>query len=125
MRQDGGADEGAGEGVPSTEVKEDSLGWRCSHKDPPIDGQEVYYFGPEIGIGIGHYKYEEQVISKKGHPDVHLCPHIFTNNKFGVVDACDAPRWRPYDSERAKGWVPIPPVAYLPEIIEILAERKQ
>lgn len=101
--------------------KADRLGWRCSHKDPPQNGQEVYYFGPHIGIGIGHYRYEEQVIKgRKGGPDVKLCPHIFTNNTFGVVDACDAPRWQPYDASRAKSWVPIPPVDYLQEILEIL-----
>jgi hypothetical protein len=125
MRQDGGVDGGAGEGVSEEALEPDRLGWRNSHKDPPAGGQEVYYFGPDIGIGIGHYKYEEQVIkSKKGHPDVHLCPHIFTNNEFGVVDACDAPRWQPYDAKRAKSWVPIPPVEYLQEIMENLSSQK-
>lgn len=78
--------------------------WNNSHTNPPEQGQKVYYFGVNIGIGIGHYKYEEQSVN--GHP---LCPHIFTNVKFGIVDACDAPFWLPYDEERAKGWVPIIP----------------
>lgn len=93
--------------------------WNDSHKNPPEVGQEVYYFGPNIGIGIGHYKYEEQVIkSKKGNPDIELCPHIFTNNKFGVVDACDAPFWYPYDAERAKGWCPIIPAIYTKDLYD-------
>lgn len=74
-----------------------------------------------IGIGIGHYKYEEQVIKgSKGGKDIQLCPHIFTNNVFGVVDACDAPRWRPYDPEHAKGYAPMPPYDYIKQIAEEL-----
>jgi len=93
--------------------------WNCSHKNPPEVGQEVYYFGPHIGIGIGHYRYEEQVIkSEKGHPDIQLCPHIFTNNSFGVVDACDAPFWLPYDAERAKSWCPIIPEQYTKDLYD-------
>jgi hypothetical protein len=87
--------------------------WNNSHKNPPATGQKVYYFGENIGIGIGHYKYEEQVIkSTKGNKDIELCPHIFTNVSFGVVDACDAPYWLPYDEERAKSWCPIVPEEY-------------
>lgn len=87
--------------------------WNNSHKNPPAVGQKVYYFGTNIGIGIGHYHYEQQVIkSKFGNPDIELCPHIFTNVSFGVVDACDAPYWIPYDEERAKSWVPIIPKEY-------------
>lgn len=99
----------------------DKFGWRNSHKDPPAVGQEVYYFGPNIGIGIGHYKYEEQrIVGTKGNKDIELCPHIFTNNHWGVVDACDAPHWQPYDPESAKSWVPMPPVGYMREIVSDL-----
>lgn len=99
----------------------DQFGWRNSHKDPPAVGQEVYYFGPNIGIGIGHYKYEEQrIVGTKGNKDIELCPHIFTNNHWGVVDACDAPYWQPYDPERAKSWSPMPPVGYMREIVSDL-----
>jgi hypothetical protein len=89
------------------------MDWNNSHKNPPEPGQKVYYFGPEIGIGIGHYKYEEHVIkSRKGNKDIELCPHVFTNVNWGVVDACDAPYWLPYDEEQAKSWVPIVPKEY-------------
>lgn len=27
--------------------------WNNSHKNPPQSGEKVYYFGPNIGIGIG------------------------------------------------------------------------
>lgn len=97
----------------------DTFGWRDSHKDPPAVGQEIYYFGPNIGIGVGHYHYEEQrIISEKGNKDIELCPHIFTNNCWGVVDGCDAPCWQPYNAERAKSWSPIPPVKYLQQLAE-------
>ena len=33
----------------------------------------------------------------------------FLNNSWGVCDADDAPWWMPYDPERAKSWVPLPP----------------
>jgi hypothetical protein len=99
----------------------DRLGWRNSHKNPPEVGQEVYYFGPNIGIGIGRYHYEEQrIVSEKGNRDIELCPHIFTNNHWGVVDACDAPYWQPYDPERAKSWCPVIPVGHMREIVDML-----
>lgn len=81
--------------------------WNKSHTNPPEQGQKVYYFGENIGIGIGHYRYEENSVN--GQP---LCPHLFQNVNFGIVDACDAPYWLPYDEERAKGWCPIIPEEY-------------
>jgi len=97
--------------------------WNNSHKNPPTEGQKIYYFGPHIGIGIGHYSYQEDRGFFPYHYDenglkvneekkIDLCPHIFTNEKFGVVDACDAPFWLPYDEERAKSWCPIIPEEY-------------
>jgi|688.fasta_scaffold1063316_1 hypothetical protein len=97
--------------------------WFNSHKNPPEVGQKIYYFGPHIGIGIGHYSYQEDRGFFPYHYDenglkvneekkIDLCPHIFTNEKFGVVDACDAPFWLPYDEERAKSWCPIIPEEY-------------
>lgn len=87
--------------------------WNNSHKNPPRQGQEVYYFGVNIGIGIGHYSYEERTITnERNGKRIDLCPHVFRNNNWGVVDACDAPFWLPYDAERAKHWVPIIPKEY-------------
>ena len=34
--------------------------WNNSHKNPPQSGQKVYYFGPNIGLWIGHYSYEDE-----------------------------------------------------------------
>jgi hypothetical protein len=87
--------------------------WKSSHNFPPEKDQEVYYFGHNIGIGIGKYHYEEREVN-----GTKLCPHIFVNNKFGVVDACDAPFWIPYDAEKAKGWCPIIPKEYTKGIYE-------
>ncbi len=109
----------------------DRFGWRNSHKDSPAMGQEVYYFGPNIGIGIGRYSYEENRsfrpysydeagVKVYDDKEIELCPHIFTNNKWGVVDACDAPRWQPYNPERAKSWSPMPPVGYIRQIVHDL-----
>jgi hypothetical protein len=96
--------------------------WNSSHNNPPAVGQKVYYFGPNIGIGIGHYSYEERTMipytyndkNEKEYTDkaIKLCPHVFTNVSFGVVDACDAPLWLPYDEDRAKSWCPIIPEQY-------------
>ena len=45
--------------------------WKNSHKNPPSPGQEVYYFGPNIGIGIGKYHYEERTLkSTMGNKDI-------------------------------------------------------
>ena len=97
--------------------------WNNSHKNPPTVGQKVYYFGPNIGLWIGHYTYEDgrsfnpyyynddgQIVYED--KKVELCPHIFTNTRFGFCDACDAPYWLPYDEEKAKCWCPIIPPEY-------------
>ena len=97
--------------------------WNNSHKNPPVEGQKIYYFGPQIGIGIGHYNYIENRVIHPYYYDengvkvyeeksIELCPHIFTNIDSGMCDACDAPFWLPYDEERAKGWCPIIPTEY-------------
>lgn len=97
--------------------------WNNSHKNPPKIGEKVYYFGPNIGIGIGYYSFVEQrsfkpySYDKSGEKvyedeEISLCPHVFENVNFGVVDACDAPFWLPYDDERAKSWCPIIPEKY-------------
>ena len=93
--------------------------WNNSHKNPPQSGEKVYYFGPNIGIGIGFYSFVENRSFDPYYYDeggkvyedksIELCPHIFENVSFGVVDACDAPYWLPYDEERAKSWCPIIP----------------
>ena len=97
--------------------------WNNSHKNPPESGQKVYYFGPNIGLWIGHYSYEDERSFTPYYYDengvkvyeekvVELCPHVFTNVDTGVCDACDAPYWLPYDEERAKSWCPIVPKEY-------------
>ena len=99
--------------------------WNNSHKNPPTIGQKVYYFGPNIGLWIGHYSYEERSFRPyyynenrvKVYEDkvIELCPHLFTNTNdiyWGIVDACDAPYWLAYDEERAKSWCPIIPKKY-------------
>ena len=92
--------------------------WNNSHKNPPTEGQKVYYFGPNIGIGIGHYCYREETLYPHSKKPIELCPHIFENVSFGVVDACDAPYWLPYDEERAKSWCPIIPEKYTKDLYE-------
>lgn len=93
--------------------------WNDSHKNPPADGQKVYYFGENIGIGIGHYSYDEdQHIMMQDGRRVNLCPHLFRNVDWGLVDACDAPFWLPYDEERAKSWCPIIPRAYTKDLYD-------
>jgi len=98
--------------------------WNNSHKNPPAVGQKIYYFGPNIGIGIGHYSfiekrsfnpyyYDENGVKVYEEKEINLCPHVFTNQaKPWTCDACDAPFWLPYDEERAKSWCPIIPEKY-------------
>jgi hypothetical protein len=92
--------------------------WNSSHNEPPEVGQKVYYFGENIGIGIGFYTYEERTLYPESKNPIQLCPHVFTNVGFGVVDACDAPFWLPYDEERAKCWSPIIPEQYTKDLYE-------
>ena len=97
--------------------------WNNSHNNPPEVGQKVYYFGPNIGLWIGHYSYHEGRKIESYYYDennspvvdktIDVCPHVFTNHhNGGVCDACDAPFWLPYNEEKAKGWCPIIPEQY-------------
>ena len=92
--------------------------WNNSHKNPPQQGQKVYYFGENIGIGIGHYYYDEDqhIDTKNGR--IELCPHLFKNVDWGLVDACDAPFWYPYDEKRAQSWCPIIPEQYTKDLYD-------
>ena len=92
--------------------------WNNSHKNPPKNGEKIYYFGPHIGIGIGYYKYEERTIFQDTKNPIELCPHTFKNVDFGFVDACDAPFWLSYDEERAKSWCPIIPKEYTKDLYD-------
>lgn len=95
------------------------MDWNNSHNNPPENGQKVYYFGPHIGIWVGTYQHKiNGVNTNKGY--VELCPHLFyCDDGFGVVDACDAPFWLPYDAEReSKGWRPIVPPKYTKDLYD-------
>lgn len=97
-------------------------GWTKCKDQLPEPGQIVYYFGPYIGIGIG--RFDPTIETKCCHEDdngnmvveempqklIDMINHNkFINLQFGVVDADDAPFWREYNPEHAKGWCPIPP----------------
>jgi len=102
--------------------------WNNSHKNPPKEGQKVYYFGPNIGLWIGYYSYhndrkiETYSYNENNSPVtekvIDVCPHVFTNVNNGVCDACDAPFWLPYDDEKAKSWCPIIPKEYTKGLYE-------
>lgn len=97
-------------------------GWIHAREKLPEQGQEVYYFGPVIGIYIGKFDAtvstkgwtvddsgEEVLVDLPERVVAAICHNKFHNNDWGVVDTDDAPWWRPYDPERAKSWVPLPP----------------
>jgi hypothetical protein len=97
-------------------------GWTRCKDQLPEPGQIVYYFGPYIGIGIGRFDptiqtqcYHEDengnlVVEEMSQKLIDMINHNkFINTRFGVVDADDAPFWREYNEENAKGWCPIPP----------------
>lgn len=94
--------------------------WHDSHKKPPFPGQKVYYFGKNIGLWVGTYKYEPNGIHKNNGDYVELCPHLFFPlDNFGVVDACDAPYWLPYEEERElSGWRPIIPENFTKDLYD-------
>lgn len=92
--------------------------WNNSHKNPPEIGQKIYYFGPNIGIGVGYYSYQERTLYAETDKPIELCPHLFENVDWGLVDACDAPFWLPYDEERAKSWCPIIPEKYTKDLYD-------
>lgn len=97
-------------------------GWiRCCNQ-LPAPGQEVYYFGPNVGLHIGRFdptvetkcwvmnEAGEEVLEDMPERVINAINHNkFINNDWGVCDADDAPWWMPYDAVRAKSWVPLPP----------------
>ena len=57
----------------------------------PINGQKVYYFGPDIGVWRGRYEI---------HWDDVVSPHILICEESpGIVDRMDAPWWMPYEGQ--------------------------
>lgn len=64
----------------------------------PTHGQNVWYYGPLIGVWSGKYEY---------HPEDQFSPHLFfCGSEPGVVDRMDAPYWMPIESSEQK---PNPP----------------
>lgn len=97
-------------------------GWIHASQRLPEAGQEVYYFGPHIGLHIGKFdptiqtkgwvenEHGESVLEDLPEQVVAAINHNkFLNNSWGVCDADDAPWWLPYDAERARSWCPLPP----------------
>jgi hypothetical protein len=72
--------------------------WIECRERMPINGQEVWYWGPCIGVWRGHYRIERRDA---------FCPHLFICGESpGVVDRMDAPFWMPYETGAAR---PSPP----------------
>lgn len=72
--------------------------WIDAMQTLPTHGQEVWYYGPMIGVWKGTYQF---------HPDDPFSPHLFfCGEGLGVCDRMDAPFWMPASDER-----PTPPVA--------------
>ncbi|NDD53224.1 hypothetical protein EBZ39_05010 [bacterium] len=103
-------------------------GWIRSRAQLPEKGQMVYYFGHNIGLHIGRFDPTVETRCCYEGPDGKLVEedmpqHVidainhnkFINNDWGVCDADDAPWWMPYDEERAKSWVPLPPDYVIPD----------
>lgn len=108
--------------VPEPDPARGLYGWIRARLRLPKEGQEVYYFGPNIGIHIG--KFDSTIETKcwveneagecvledlPEHVIAAINHNKFRNNDWGVVDTDDAPWWQPYNPERAKSWVPLPP----------------
>jgi hypothetical protein len=103
-------------------------GWiRCVDRLPE-EGQKVYYFGHPVGLNIGTFDPrvqtkalaendagEEVVVDLPAEVIAMINHNKFINAAWGVCDADDAPWWMPYDEEKAKYWVPIPPDYVIPE----------
>lgn len=111
----------------------DNDGWIRAKDQLPAEGQMVYYFGPALGIYIGTFDSTVQTQccteDENGNVVYEDMPQriidAINHNKFlnvdwGVVDTDDAPWWRPYDEQRAKSWVPMPPSGYMREIVAMM-----
>lgn len=75
-------------------------GWNDAMTTLPEHGQQVWYFGPMLGVWRGHYEF---------HADDMCSPHLFICGESpGVCDRMDAPYWMPYADGQDR---PDPPVA--------------
>ena len=99
----------------------------------PVDGQEVYYFSPILGLWRGKYKYSPptHTVDEEGnqHPVSEklaalVSPHVFVGGG-GCCDTDEVTHWKPYDEETKKheeqGWIPLPPMYSPPELDELRA----
>jgi hypothetical protein len=57
----------------------------------PINGQEVWYFGPPIGVWRGHFKIDW---ADGFSPYLFICGE----ESFGCVDHMDVTHWMPYEA---------------------------
>lgn len=65
--------------------------WISFFSQQPDVGQDIYYYGPPIGVWRGVYAYS---------PDDPVSPHIIhCAERPGVVDRMDAPWWQPFDGQ--------------------------
>lgn len=65
------------------------MGWVNAMESLPQQGQEVWYYGPYLGVWRGRYEF---------HADALASPHLFICGESpGVCDRMDAPWWMPLD----------------------------
>jgi hypothetical protein len=94
----------------------------------PVDGQELYYFSPILGLWKGKYKYSPTTHSVDAEGNQHpiseklaalISPHVFIGGG-GCCDTDEVTHWQPYDEQRAaQGWVPLPPMYAPPEMEDL------
>ena len=94
----------------------------------PVDGQELYYFSPILGLWKGKYKYSPTTHSVDAEGNHHpiseklaalISPHVFIGGG-GCCDTDEVTHWQPYDEKRAaEGWVPLPPKYEPPEMEDL------
>lgn len=65
----------------------------------PINGQQVWYYGPAIGVWRGHYEIDKTQEGQELFRQYGVPPHLFVcgEQSWGVVDSDDAPWWMPYE----------------------------
>lgn len=69
----------------------------------PRNGQEVWYYLPEIGVFRGHFRIDKDPVSSRWCRDHGISTNLFVCSEVcGCVDSDDVPCWMPYEEGSAR-----------------------
>ena len=93
----------------------------------PVNGQEVWYFLPEMGVFRGKFVIDKSPGGRETHEKWGVSLNLFVCSEVcGVVDSDDVLFWMPYEkgSERPNAPVIQEQVRYVDGVIKVMEVAK-